>query len=189
MSTAISNRKYNWPRLSAAGLHQDYERNQPACSHPLNRPPIHTRMIPAKGLVRYSTCSVPARTISGMVCFCYPRRRTIGPAPRRYFARATACSQPMPARQINGTLGTGVMKVDGKVVSIHTMERTLPLILRRVRERRHRFRYKRGGGLSSPVQLHRNNRQAHDQKIGRPQLTSDDVKRLSAAQRNNAASQ
>ncbi len=63
-----------------------------------------------------------------------------------------------------GRSGTGVLKVDGKVVAEQKMERTIPLILAVGREPRRRLRHRHAGGrqgLPGAVRLHRQDQQDH----------------------------
>jgi arylsulfatase len=90
-----------------------------------------------------------------------------------------------------GRSGTGVLKVDGKVVATKKMERTIPLILQWDEN------LDVGSDTGTPV----DDRDyqvpfAFTGKIGkitltidRPQLSPADVKRLEAAQRSNRASE
>ena len=90
-----------------------------------------------------------------------------------------------------GRSGTGVLKVDGKVVATKKMERTIPLILQWDEN------LDVGSDTGTPV----DDRDyqvpfAFTGKIGkitltidRPTLSPEDVKKLEAAQRNNRASE
>ena len=90
-----------------------------------------------------------------------------------------------------GRGGTGVLKVDGKVVATQKMERTIPLILQWDEN------LDVGSDTGTPV----DDRDyqvpfAFTGKIGkitltidRPKLSPEDVKKLEAAQRNNRASE
>jgi arylsulfatase len=90
-----------------------------------------------------------------------------------------------------GRSGTGVLKVDGKVVDTQKMERTIPLILA--------WDESLDVGSDTGTSVDPADYQTpftFTGKIGkitlridRPQLTPDDVKRLEAAQRNNKASE
>ncbi len=89
-----------------------------------------------------------------------------------------------------GRPGTGVMKVDGKLVATHSMERTLPLILQWDES------FDVGADTGTPVaedyQVPFNFNGTINKltiKIDRPQLTPEDIKRLSQAQRDNHASE
>src|SRR5262245_35506327 len=90
-----------------------------------------------------------------------------------------------------GQGGTGVLKVDGKEVAHQTMERTLPLILQwdenfdvgadtetPVDDQDYQVPFRFTGKLDKLTLT-----------IDRPQLTPDDVKKLTEAQRNNKASE
>jgi arylsulfatase len=89
-----------------------------------------------------------------------------------------------------GRPGTGVLKVDGKAVSTHTMQRTIPLILQWDES------FDVGADTGTPVaEEYRcpfpftGTIDKLTLKIDRPQLTPEDIKKLSMAQRDNAISQ
>ena len=90
-----------------------------------------------------------------------------------------------------GRPGTGVLKVDGKVVATEKMERTIPIILQwdesfdvgadtgtPVDDKDYQVPFQFTGKLNK-VTI----------KIDRPKLTPEDVKKLEAAQRNNRMSE
>ena len=90
-----------------------------------------------------------------------------------------------------GRSGTGTLKVDGKVVASQKMERTLPLILQwdenfdigadtgtPVDDKDYQVPFKFTGKLNKLTL-----------RLDRPQLTPEDIKRLSEAGRNNRASE
>jgi arylsulfatase len=90
-----------------------------------------------------------------------------------------------------GRGGTGVLKVDGKVVAEQKMERTIPLILQWDEN------LDVGSDTGTPVDdgdyqvpfRFTGKLQKVTLAIDRPQLTPEDVKKLQAAQRNNKASE
>jgi hypothetical protein len=90
-----------------------------------------------------------------------------------------------------GRSGTGVLKVDGKVVDTQKMERTIPLILAWDEN------LDVGSDTGTPVDdadyqtpfTFTGKIQKITLKIDRPQLSPEDVKRLEAAQRNNRTSE